>query len=614
MFCAPRFGEAVQDAQRIISLAPTWAMGYCRLGDLYAQQGKQLDAIDTYSIGLQSVSQDASLYAQLIEGKHSAELQNEKRVDFIRSLPVEVMAKIITLLPRDAKLVCLQVSSIWCKRTLEFSGSWRVSSGDDMTDEQSIKVVTYIAAYVEQLTIDTSNQQVWNQLLVDMQGGHFRKITSLHLTGIAGRSINRDMLVPMSVAFSKMNNTLTRLQFDANNDYHQSHLIKLADLLCMCTNLTSLRYRSESTSFDWIGAFTYVGQRLTLTDLEIKCHTSLRCNIEPLLQRCHKLKRLVLGNCSWEGLLNSISRNGPSLEIFSFDDKDTVPDVLEDDADMERQSSGLRFFHVGNAKRYDDLFTLIRNHSASLEDLSLSIYNGGFYSIGQSVTYSDIRLNKLKKFTFTRDNYNIMEPFLRHVISTSDNLRHLCVNGSVNAEPIVRTLLTRPRLECLEINPYHHPFGIQHPWTQLFEAYAASSSALTFQMISLKQYDLSGASLTALGKISTLQEVTLENLPRATGPMIVAFLTKVGNNVTTLNLSTLPVIRNDELKTVAGMKGLRALKLRQLPNVTENGVIRMVDTMTSKLRCLTIERCSGVTEKAIVHAKQKINIVEYQAF
>ncbi|KAI9492554.1 hypothetical protein BDB00DRAFT_788691 [Zychaea mexicana] len=177
-----RFGEAVQDAQRIISLASTWAMGYCRLGNLYAQQGKQLDAIDTYSIGLQSVSQDASLYAQLIEGKHSAELQNEKRVDFIRSLPVEVMAKIITLLPRDAKLVCLQVSSIWCKRTLEFSGSWRVSSGDDMTDEQSIKVVTYIAAYVEQLTIDTSNQQVWNQLLVDMQGGHFRKITSLHLT------------------------------------------------------------------------------------------------------------------------------------------------------------------------------------------------------------------------------------------------------------------------------------------------------------------------------------------------------------------------------------------------------------------------------------------------
>ncbi|KAI9488576.1 hypothetical protein BDB00DRAFT_877260 [Zychaea mexicana] len=138
-----------------------------------------------YETGLQNVARDDPSYAQLNNGKDAARRQHEKRIDIVRQLPVEIVEEILMLLPKEFKSVCLQVSNAWCKKTSCCANAWKVSSDDDIDDDQMINTLQCIAAHVEDLTINTEENEVLDQYFLHMGKGHFSNIRSLHLTATA---------------------------------------------------------------------------------------------------------------------------------------------------------------------------------------------------------------------------------------------------------------------------------------------------------------------------------------------------------------------------------------------------------------------------------------------
>ncbi|KAI9246239.1 hypothetical protein BDA99DRAFT_266569 [Phascolomyces articulosus] len=193
-----KFVMATKDIHRMIEIKPTSPIGYRRLGDIYAIQGKQVHAINAFELGLQRASQEDPEYARLLDCKYMAIQQSQKRVDFIAKLPLEVLEIIVKLLSKEIKLTCFTVSNTWCKRVVECSpASWQVLTNEDdyQEEEQLINVIPRIATYIKDLTINTKNQRVRLKCLHTMRKGRFKNIRSLYLTGKKKVNVEKGALV-----------------------------------------------------------------------------------------------------------------------------------------------------------------------------------------------------------------------------------------------------------------------------------------------------------------------------------------------------------------------------------------------------------------------------------
>ena len=177
-----KFSEAIKDAEDLISYEPVLATGYLRLGDLYQMQGKQQSAINMYDIGLRSASVEHPDYIRIINSKELAVQKDEKRIDFLASLPTEIVDDIITLLPTQSRYVYLQVSSIWRSKIFECTNIWKKFSCDTIAEDDYLtSAVPYFAAHVEELTIDTRKRRAFLHYLRTMKNGNFAKLRSLRL-------------------------------------------------------------------------------------------------------------------------------------------------------------------------------------------------------------------------------------------------------------------------------------------------------------------------------------------------------------------------------------------------------------------------------------------------
>ncbi|KAI9246690.1 hypothetical protein BDA99DRAFT_592290 [Phascolomyces articulosus] len=121
------FSEAVNDAEEMIRYAPTQAIGYLRLGQLFSMQEKQSAAIQIYEKSLAKVEKlddDDSSYAELIQKKKKAIEKSELRLDFITMLPLEIVNTIFEDFSERIMFRCMTVSTRWREILLNCPKAW----------------------------------------------------------------------------------------------------------------------------------------------------------------------------------------------------------------------------------------------------------------------------------------------------------------------------------------------------------------------------------------------------------------------------------------------------------------------------------------------------------
>ncbi|CDH57644.1 predicted protein [Lichtheimia corymbifera JMRC:FSU:9682] len=91
------FESALRDATVIQQLSPSSALGYIRAATIYSEQGKQHHVIVVCNRGLDLVNSSDPDYATLQHIKADAMERQNRRVDFITQLPINIVAT--TLIP-----------------------------------------------------------------------------------------------------------------------------------------------------------------------------------------------------------------------------------------------------------------------------------------------------------------------------------------------------------------------------------------------------------------------------------------------------------------------------------------------------------------------------------
>ncbi|CDS10639.1 hypothetical protein LRAMOSA11125 [Lichtheimia ramosa] len=230
------FESALYDANLMQQLSSTSALGYIREAMIYSEQGKQRHVIDISNQALDVVDTKDPDYVTLQRVKKDAEQRDNKRIDFISQLPVEIV--ITTLIPLfmkkhpslDACKPCpyLYVSNLWRDRIIQ------CTSGLDFViqernEEDAFPQLIQFAQHTKSLCVRKYSKGTWLRDL--LRSNNF---CSLHdLSVYVCRSVDVEHIVS---SLKHISNTLTQLSLRLQDGPD----VSLATILMTCPNLTWL--------------------------------------------------------------------------------------------------------------------------------------------------------------------------------------------------------------------------------------------------------------------------------------------------------------------------------------------------------------------------------------
>lgn len=123
---AGKFAAAHRDADLMTTIAPSLAQSYLCKGNIYAMEGRQAAAIRVYEKGLIKAAADTDpYYATLKRAMQTAKTRHSTRVDFIGTLPEEILPKIFSDMFIGDILNFIQVSKKWRERITQCPDPWR---------------------------------------------------------------------------------------------------------------------------------------------------------------------------------------------------------------------------------------------------------------------------------------------------------------------------------------------------------------------------------------------------------------------------------------------------------------------------------------------------------
>ncbi|KAI8137599.1 hypothetical protein BJV82DRAFT_335620 [Fennellomyces sp. T-0311] len=605
-----KFGAAVRDAEDMIKYKPGLATGYNRLGWLYAVQGKQQKAIDTYTAGLRNVAHDDPQFIQLGSCKWEATKQSSNHVDFIAKLPVEVAFHILADLPKDTKIICLGISSIWRRRLLECSSAWAVVTVDSR-DNTTTSALPHIARHVNDLTISTENWRIWHQYKHSMENGRFSKIKSLALKeGANHQYFNLPAPASLTMAFRQMGPTLTTLKLALEQKHSKG--ITLADILYLARNLTRLEYTAKAPLANVLGDLTVVSGHHALQDMQLHAQSITSQSIEPLLRTCRNIRRLALRGCH-ESVLDAIKVNCRRLEILGFNSKEV--EALDHLPARQHNIPGLRALYTSteaDAIPLDTLSELLIENMRTLETVYADVVPDKTLVDLSMVPLNNLNLSGLKKLRYWSDTGGgRIERDILKSISKCTALSH------VEARDIS---LVSELLDVLMVLPPVKTFGLSFTCEEdlavgglisLFRKYAAIPAGHpNLEVVRLQECkSVTYTVLSTLARIQTLRDITLCRLDGLSDGAINDFLRRLGDNVSAIELCEMESVADIHLLTLGELQGLTCVALNALPNATNYGVQSLVDK-AKRLRKLKIVKCASITSIGVTQARRKIETVE----
>ncbi|KAG2219021.1 hypothetical protein INT45_013784 [Circinella minor] len=637
--------QSLHYVQQIIDFSSSLATaGYIRKAKTYSLYGYQQKAIDVYDKGLSCINststtandrQKQQKIDQLTTGKKEAIILQKNRMDFIGKVlpPVEIVDYIISLLPASTLISCLAVSKLWRKRVLECNIAWKdVVVEDDNNNNYGssqllIGAIHHIAPYITNFTLNTINIQVLIKCFAYIETGYIPKIQSLELTNRATQSLQPNNIISL-LSSLRTRHELTTLKISLVNN--QRDLITLLDILTCWPTIQTVVFSTTSVLQPTIHPDPLrIPLNHSLIDLEIRASSIMGHSFEPILQRCLKLRRLVLHGMH-SRVFNTVFRNTtPNLEIFVLNPR-THPSIPTlQDIQTRRPATGsprLQILQVSGFHHEIPSYAalpLIHKHRETLE----TIY-GNISSMAPMAStlasYGDFRLSSIKKLVIWIVDH-MTQDFWCRLIRRSTTLHYLEVNTVYNINSLVTTLMSVSPVRNLGISNVQHgiPATTQSSLISLFERYAQVSnsanvkSTSSLEMITLRYCNgLNDDLLTSLKNVSTLHGIWFGGLKILSSAGIKQFIINISNRLTYVQFEDMIQVKDTILTALGDMKKLTTVKLQRLQNITDQGVRKLVETKNNKnstclLMELVIKRCPLISNQSIQFVKEKVKVVEY---
>ncbi|KAI9246731.1 hypothetical protein BDA99DRAFT_526806, partial [Phascolomyces articulosus] len=534
------FEKAVQDAEEIISFAPTRAIGYLRLGQLFAMQGKQLAAIQIYEEALTKVEKQQdngdSGHQELIQRKMRAMEKNDQRLDFITVFPLEIIDSIFEGFGENTKLISMQVSTKWRNTVMHCPNTWKTLNYDfyyfwDRPDRvaEMMPVVPHVAKHVMYMHIGTNSEEMCQKNLELLEKGYFKRIKTLEMTDSCVKHLTLpNRLISLTNALWQIRSTLTKLNMSFLNIKTQP---SIAELLFYLPHLKTLILDIKHDPLEKsIGHMEYLGgPHVALEDVELETRykgSSGRV-IKPFLEYCPNIRRLVLENCS-HSIINAVNEIcNERLQIFAcstsiFHGITSLEDL--DHREYYDGPLGLREIIIEGG--YDDVvpaeifLRLLYKNRKSLEKVVANLNltqqlppgEAPYFSHHHATRYQQWYFERLRQLTFWSDNDVLTEAmFLKPISSCKTPFELFSVaNNTPNIPMIVDTLIHLPPVEILEFMGAEYDEEQSTALVRLFDYYASfpPEEKKTLHTIRFRYFHfMTDQVLLALSRVASLRTI-----------------------------------------------------------------------------------------------------------
>ncbi|KAI8137522.1 hypothetical protein BJV82DRAFT_674741 [Fennellomyces sp. T-0311] len=561
--------KGLQDARLMIAYAPFKAAGYLRAGALYSQRSQQTEAMRVYKQGLKTIPKEETSERGLLEERYTqAQALRDRRVDFIKALPFDLVSAIITLLPKNTLYQALDVSSTWRHHVLQHSQLWSQLTLTQQRD-MGLAYLPLVGQHVQTLELSSLGHGQCEEVFTAVINGMCRKLDFLHLSSSRINDYNRCLM-----ALSQARNTLARLEIVLPKE---SPPFPLAAVLSTCNNLQRLYYAHYTAvaTAATLGVVSTASTCPSLLDMELSFARIDTGALRKLLPCCPKLRRLSIDFCDITAI-GAVRDCCPELAAFGFNrcipmDEPQKGAVFSSTAIY--QPRGIRHLAVSSLQgpEYDDLLPLLSENASALESLC--------FRFPCSSTPEEERI--WRKLTD---------------VTAFSNLRQLETNFSNHFGPMAGQLISRcPSLECLSI--YFADYigtdvsqaisglsslqllhlscvhGVQEDaLLQMFQVLATYSSLHTLQLGEW-EFKITGALLQAIANISSLKVIELSELDAdRTAFQTFAQTLERRSSVHSIILGFLDCVSDDAIRHISSIQSLRRLALYDLENVTEDGL------------------------------------------
>ncbi|CDH54797.1 predicted protein [Lichtheimia corymbifera JMRC:FSU:9682] len=359
-----QFDKALRDAAAIRAILPGSGLGYLTTGDVHCQQGRYAAAISIYDQSLETVPESDAYYQRLQQHRIAAATNNNKRIDFISGLPLDIV--ITNILPRIepdctsfTSFEPLDVSHAWRERILKHPKGLHFGFYGDTFNKDQTQIVKF-APYVQSVVVTFMTKFHLDDLF---SRAHFANLKDLEINGIED-TLRR----PLMKGLQMVSDSLTRLTIA------QCPHIQLRDLLESCPNLVSLVAFDVELVMPSLPSSRFPKLwHLSLYDIQ---ETALTYDfMDDVLSRFPSLLSLEITPMPESSVLTLLHQHCPYLQELYFGCHSD--DIHEFDVHPNRK--GVMSAHLAfDGMHYyvqDDLIQFLHQHRHSLETIGFGCFN-----------------------------------------------------------------------------------------------------------------------------------------------------------------------------------------------------------------------------------------------
>ncbi|KAG2226405.1 hypothetical protein INT45_000573 [Circinella minor] len=606
--------KAYDIALSIISQFPTFNSGYVHAATILIKKRKPELAIDICNKGLEILSVVQSIPTTIIatptpispigriinpelqalyEIKKVAEQEQSCKIDFIKTLPYDIITLVLKYLEMNDIINCMKVSRSWHRSVLNCPSSfreWRILPGKEELkdyDETEYGFLKQLSDHIWCLDLFLQYEQPTQQKIINLLATvMFRHLRSfrLYCTDVNGESLQnllRGAGSSLEELFISFGDPFAFLP----NDNDRKML--LSEITEYCPNLKKLTY-------DTPGILEYYGGPMLtqLTELRIYGSEVEPEEVECILMDMPGIRELSIGHCK-SIVLRVLYKLGDNLRYISLN-----PDRFQPDNMFSLINDGNNNNTVSSTRKYDRmldvhycmritaalLLPLLHKHKQT-EALTVNVTASEPNNVEKWRSFADFGSSYMRymKFGFTSDTEEIFASAVRNCPNLQEfemrecSPTHIMYSALCSLVGLKRFVITNdmeePKTPVDDRNlraffEHHATLGDRSTLEEVSLHYTDSVEASTIQILSkiksLKVIDLAGPFLEGEMSIDTaLQTLTVSSLPL----------------LDTIRLQAIPVI--DE-----GIKKMdcRVIQLAYMDYITTSGV----ESLISNSRLLKI--------------------------
>ncbi|CDH54785.1 predicted protein [Lichtheimia corymbifera JMRC:FSU:9682] len=439
-----QFDAALRDAAAIRTILPGSGLGYLCTGDVYRQQGRYAAAISIYDQGLEAVPESDPYYQQLQQHRTAAIANNNKRVDLISRLPLDIV--ITNIIPRvepkcysESSCEYLYVSRTWQQRFLQQPNGLEFDFGKETgTFKTGHDQLVRFAPYIQSL----SGGMVGDARLDDLSSrAHFSNLKDLHIH--CDSNIRH---YPTLHGLQLISDSLTHLTIAG------SQAFELRDILESCPNLVSLNAeRVEAVMSSPVSSRYPKITHLALHDVSEGALS--RDNILDVLSRFPSLLSLKIAPIRDASILPVLHEYCPYLQFLYYGDGFHPSKTI----DVSPNRKGIKLAHLGynwgnESVMQGDVVQFLHLNRDSLEAIAFgcSLDEGNFdWDLENGIPETSFM--RLASIDFSEYMPPISSVFIAWLISNAPNLNFIGLHKPYLRPNVANAMINSRHLSKLKI-------------------------------------------------------------------------------------------------------------------------------------------------------------------